>query len=88
MQTSTKQKCNHLRRPFRKFPSNNHLQIHMPIQKYMHRLIPLPIKLLISRRIPPILIKFPIVQFRNFSKNIRNIFESYVEEDDDQYCAW
>ena len=79
MESSTKQKRSHLRFIFIPAKPNNKFPIDMPIQENMYRPIPFPIKLLISSRIPPILIKFSMIQFRNFGKNISNIFESEIK---------
>jgi hypothetical protein len=56
----------------------------MPIQKRMHRLIPLAIKLLKRSGVPPILIKLPMIQFRDLRKEVRKALKCHHEHDHDQ----
>lgn len=45
----------------------------------MYRLVPFAIELLVSSRIPPILVELPMRKLSNFSKNIRDTFKYNIE---------
>ena len=59
----------------------------MSIQKQMNRFIPFPIKLLKSMTIPPILIKLPMIQFTQLSKEITHKLKHNIKCQHEKYCT-
>ena len=88
MQKGTKQKSNDLRSHLRGLPLDHTLQIHMSEQKQVHWLVPLPIEFLVCMRIPPILVKFPVVQFGYLCEEIAHRVENQVETGQEKYEDW
>lgn len=85
MQTRTKPKRQQLCEVLRRTISLYRLQIYMPVQEAMHRLIPQSIELLKSRGIPPILIELSVSKLRELPSHISNILEHNVKQKDLQY---
>lgn len=68
-------------------PSQDQLQIDMLVQKKMNWLIPLPIKFLVGCRVPPILVEFPVAEFGDFGKNVCDVLEYNIKQQDEEESA-
>ena len=60
----------------------------MAVEEKVDRLIPFPVELLISGRVPPIFVKYSVVKLCNFSEGIGNELKGEEKHDEDDDGAW
>lgn len=61
MQTGTEEEGAGLRKDFTLAPSDDALQVDVSVEEEMYRFVPLAVKLLEGKRVPPVLIELPKV---------------------------